>query len=286
MKKFYILTPTYNDWKSLNKLIKKIDKNVENIKGIFKILIINDGSNHKPVFNFKKLKKIKQLEVINLNSNQGSQKAIGIGLNYLKKKKEKSIITIIDSDGEDDPLKIPNLIKLAEEKPNHIITANRLLRTENLLLKMLNHVRLIFTFCMTGKYINFGNFSSFSSSKLKKILSNTNTYTAYSGGILKNCKNIFSYYVPKKKRYFGVSKVSLLFLIIHSLNIISIFKKEVFLRSFILSSLCFLLQKNLYLSYMITFIFFILNLLIFLRNKSLTYSANSIKIKNIQKFDF
>ena len=53
MKKFYILTPTYNDWRSLNKLIKKIDKNVENIRGIFKILIINDGSNHKPVFNFK-----------------------------------------------------------------------------------------------------------------------------------------------------------------------------------------------------------------------------------------
>lgn len=284
MKKFYILTPTYNDWESLNKLIIKIDKNVENIEGVFKILIINDGSDLNSFLNFKRLKKIKEINIINLKKNQGSQKAINIGLRYLKKNNHKSIITVIDSDGEDDPSKIPHLINLAIKKPNYIVTANRLHRTENFFLKALNLVRLLFTFFITGKYIDFGNFSSFASSNLKKILLNSNTFIAYSGGISKNCKNILRYYVRKKKRYYGKTKVSFLFLIMHSLNIISIFKREIFIRSCILSILCFLFLKNIYYSSIIIFILFNLNLLIFLRDRYLTFANSLNEIKNIQKY--
>ena len=189
MRKFYILTPTYNDWKSLNKLIQKIDKNLKKINGVIKVIVINDGSKSEPLLNLKKLKKINEIKIINLKKNQGSQRAISIGLRYLYKNNLSSIITIIDSDGEDDPSKIPDLIKLAIKNPNYIITANRLARTENIFLKTLNLIRLSITFILTGKYIDFGNFSSFSSSNLKKILSNSNIWHAYSGGISKNCKN-------------------------------------------------------------------------------------------------
>ena len=40
MNNFIILTPTFNDWKSLSKLLFEIDKNIADLKGNFKTLII------------------------------------------------------------------------------------------------------------------------------------------------------------------------------------------------------------------------------------------------------
>lgn len=283
MKKFFILIPTYNDWKSLNRLLSEISKNIADIKGMFHIIIVNDASTIKSQLKVKKLKKIKAIEIINLKKNHGSQKAICIGLKYLKMKNEKSIITVIDSDGEDDPSKIKELIKLARNNPKYVVTANRLSRTENILLRFINICRLLLTYILTGKYIDFGNFSSFSSLNLNKILSNHNVWRAYSAGIASNCKNVKNYFVKKKKRYFGISKVSFLFLITHSANIISVFKKEIFFRSILLLFIIFLLVENTNLFLMITLVFASINYFNFFNN-SLSLFNNCLKqIKNIKK---
>ena len=55
MKNFFILSPTYNDWQSLNKLLLEIDKQIEKIKGNFKVLIINDKSKKSQSLNIKKI---------------------------------------------------------------------------------------------------------------------------------------------------------------------------------------------------------------------------------------
>ena len=45
MKKFVILIPIYNDWKSLIKLLEGINKNIKNIRGAqFDCIIVNDCS--------------------------------------------------------------------------------------------------------------------------------------------------------------------------------------------------------------------------------------------------
>ena len=53
--------------------------------------------------------------MLSLNKNLGSQKSIAIGLKYLENKKISQIITIMDSDGEDDPSKINEMINEAKE---------------------------------------------------------------------------------------------------------------------------------------------------------------------------
>ena len=84
--KHILLIPVFNDWKSLNKLILKLDNTLKFKKKIQnEILIINDNSTNKLVLNFKKLKLIRKIKIISLKNNFGSQKAIAIGLNYLKK---------------------------------------------------------------------------------------------------------------------------------------------------------------------------------------------------------
>ncbi len=79
-----ILIPVYNDWASLNKLLKLIDITIAT-KIFTKVLIIDDCSTIK--FNLKKekLKKINNIEILKLNKNLGSQKAITNRIKSFKK---------------------------------------------------------------------------------------------------------------------------------------------------------------------------------------------------------
>jgi len=211
MKDILFIIPVFNDWGSLKKLIKKIDINIKDFGGNHKILIINDCSTIKPFLKIKKLNNIHQIKLLNLKKNVGSQKAIFIALKYIEKIKKNLIISILDSDGEDDPDKLSSLINLAIIKKNYIIVANRIKRQENFFLKFLNRVRIFLTFLITGKYINFGNFSSFNSLNLKQILSNNNAWLAYSACIKKNCKNITSIDIEKKKDILDFLKLIFIF---------------------------------------------------------------------------
>ena len=146
-----------------------------------------------------------------------------MGLKYLKKKKTKAIIVIIDSDGEDDPKQVKKLINLAEKNPKSVISVNRLKRRENIFFKFLYKLHLFITFLFTGKYID------------------ANLWLACSAGIIKNCDSIKSHYADRKKRYFDASKASLLWIFKHSLSIISVFKSDVQRNSLIYCSILLLI---------------------------------------------
>ena len=47
MKKFKILIPLYNDWKSVSKLLNKIDSQTNNWDAEVSIVIVNDASTEK-----------------------------------------------------------------------------------------------------------------------------------------------------------------------------------------------------------------------------------------------
>ena len=267
MKKIYIVLPTYNDWKSLEKVLEILNLRLKNLKKDIYILIINDCSKEK----FKKTKNFKNFKkiiVLNLKKNLGSQKAIYVGLKYLQKKitdYNNVIISILDSDGEDDPKALKKLIQITERKKDFFIFASRKSRTENRFLKILNNARLYITLILTGKFMNFGNFSSFPSSLLKKITLNDDIFLAFSSGVAKNYSKLFLYNVKKKERFYDTSKVNIKFLIIHSIKIISVFYKVVFLRTFLIMSFLLLISKNnFYSSYIIVLTFLLLNILLFL----------------------
>ena len=287
MSNFIILTPTFNDWRSLSKLLLEIDKNILGLKGNFKVLIVNDASTIEPKLNLRNIKRLRKIHIITLKKNLGSQKSICVGLKYLKNKKTKAIITIIDSDGEDDPKHIKKLINLAQKNPNSIISANRLKRKENIFFKLFYKIHLLILFLFTGKYINFGNYCSFNSLNLKNLLSNANLWLACSAGIIKNCDSIKSYYANRKKRYFDSSKVKFSFLFKHSLNIISVFKSDVQRNSFIfclILLLIFLFVKMLII-FVAIIIIIIFNIVIHYQSKKIYNFHDCLNlIKHIKKY--
>ena len=245
----------YNDWKSLQKVLLGIDKQLENLKQKGDILIIDDNSSIKPNLNIDIFKKIKKIKILKLKTNLGSQKAISIGLSYLKLKKIRSIITILDSDGEDDYTKILEMVNKAKKYPKKIIVSCRTKRKEGLLFNFFYSTHKIILFFFSGKWINFGNFSSFDSNNLNKILSNNNSWFALSSSIARNCF-IHKMYAERKQRFFGKSKLSLLDLIFHAMRVNLAFRIRIFILSLLYSFLSFYLIENfIILSFFLSFIF-------------------------------
>lgn len=280
MKKNYILLPVYNDWLSLKKVLQILNESFKTVKSNNYIIIVNDFSSKKNILN-KNYNNFKNIKILNLRKNVGSQKAIFFGLKYLqkiiKKKNNQTTISVLDSDGEDNPKMVKEIIKLVNKKKDYFIFASRKERTESNILRALNQLRLFITFILTGKFINFGNFSSFSSKLLKKILSNNNLYLAYSSGVLKNYNKFFFIKIKKNKRFYGNSKVNLQFLLEHTFKIISVFYISVFFRTLFFILLLFIILESLKLKFVITIFFIITNLVfifinIFLKPKKINLS--------------
>ena len=225
----FILIPVYNDWKSLDQLLLRINSKIKQTNSI-KILIVDDCSIIKRTFNLKKFNKFKEIKILRFTKNQGSQRAIAIGLEYLKKLNKIFYVTVMDGDGEDDPSKINEMLNTAKKYKNYVIVSCRKKRNEHFFIKFSYKIHLLLCFFFIGKWINFGNFSCFHSKNLKFLLSNNSVLYAYSSAVLKNTK-IKRLYATRKKRYFEQSKVNFLQLLEHSMRVMSVFYTRIFLAS-------------------------------------------------------
>jgi polyisoprenyl-phosphate glycosyltransferase len=272
-----IIIPIYNDWKSLNKLLFEINK-ILSSSDLYKILIINDCSTQRIDIPKKKLKKIKEIKILSLKQNLGSQKSISVGLDYLKRLNKKFYITIMDGDGEDSPKEIKQMLIEAKKNSNYVVASNRKERNENFIIKFSYKIHLIISFLLTWHWISFGNFSCFNSKNLKK-LNLDDVWYAYSAAIAKNC-NIKNLYASRQKRYFGNSKVNFLSLIGHSFRIMSVFYKKIFIISLLLLSVIFSFYSE-FLFIFITAIIFINSIIVFIKFKN--YKKSSVNLASFIK---
>jgi len=249
-----ILLPLYNDWISLNKLLGKnfFLKN----KKKFNVIIINDNSYIKKKF-IKNLKNFNKVIIINLKNNLGSQRAIIIGLSYLKKINSKKVI-IMDADGEDNPLLIKKMLNISNKNPEKIIVVDRSKRKEKFYLRILYYIHIYFLFFTTGKVIRFGNFSLLNENHIQKLINTHHIWLAYPSTIIQKFKkNILHIYAPKEKRYAGNSNMNYFQLFYHCLRIHSVLKNNAIF--------------NLTFYNFVIFIFFSKNLFIFFLILSITY---------------
>ena len=266
MKKFIFLIPVFNDWNSLNILLKQIDQEILSFKDRFEVFILNDNSTIKHSIKNQDFKKINSIKILNLKENLGSQRALAIGLKYLFIAKEKANIILIDADGEDDPNLLKKIINFSEEFPNKIITVNRTKRADKLIFRLMYEIHYWFTLLIAGKKIRFGNYSLINSDQLEKLFSSGDLWGAYSAAIINNYTDIMPIFYERKKRYTDETKMSLFKLIFHSLRIISVFKKRVYFFSTIY--IIFIISLNLFYNsiiFLISFLFIIIfNMIIFL----------------------
>ena len=243
MKRIILLMPTYNDWDSIIKLLGEINSVIKNIKDYaFKCIIVNDCSSEKQP-KISKPKNFSSLKILNMKENQGHARCNATGLRYINSKETFDYVIIMDSDGEDRPIEIKDLINKISEKPEISVVAKRVKRAEGLIFQTLYQIHKLITFIFTGKKVNFGNYSCLTNKDVNTLSDKASLWSSLSGSIKKNLTNLNETESTRGVRYFGPSKMSLLNLILHSFSIIAVFKYSVFLRStFMIIILSFLIN--------------------------------------------
>ena len=231
--KIKILIPVYNDWQSVAKLLENINSEVSSLSHEFSVIIVNDASTeNRPEISLN-LDNLKSIQIINMNKNLGHARCNATGLKYILEKEEFDYVIPMDGDGEDRPEEIKLLIEKSKDYPDHVITANRVKRSEGLLFKLCYEAHKLLTLIFTGQNIKFGNFTLLPKLIVEKMVNEKATWNSFSGSLCKVSKDRKSTSSIRGTRYFDPSKMSFLNLIRHSLSIISVFKFTWLARSMI-----------------------------------------------------
>ena len=235
MKKFIILIPLFNDWKSVTKLLNEIDFQINSWDAIVSVVIVNDASTEDRQgleFNFKKIKFVK---ILNMKKNKVHQRCIAAGLKYICNNEDFDRVIVMDADGEDRPEEINDFFRISKENPNVTITGNRFKRSEGIIFKTLYEIHKVLTFIFTGKLVKFGNFTCLPKKHVLQLIEKSYLWNTYSSSVLRTINDRLSISSTRGKRYVLPSKMNFFGLFFHSLTIISVFRKEVIIRSILFS---------------------------------------------------
>ena len=233
MKKFIILIPVYNDWKSVFKLLENIDDQIKDWDAEVSVLIVNDASTEERSKTELDFKNIKSLRVINMKQNKGHARCNAAGLKYISEKENFDYVILMDGDGEDRPEELTSLFYKSKENPTKTVTLNRIKRSEGPFFKLLYECHKILTYVFTGKLIKFGNYSCLPKADAARLVKEACIWSSFSGSVTKVISDRISIPSFRGKRYFGPSQMNLFNLLIHSFSIIAVFRRTVIVRSFL-----------------------------------------------------
>jgi polyisoprenyl-phosphate glycosyltransferase len=287
MKKFIILIPLYNDWKSATKLLNEIDKQVNVWDAELSVIIVNDASTEERPVITSNYKKIKLVKILNMKKNTVHQRCIAAGLKYICKNEDFNHVIVMDADGEDRPVELNDFYKKTLKEPNKTITGNRFKRSEGIVFRVLYEVHKILTFILTGKLIKFGNFTCLPKEHVEQLIKKPYLWNSYSSSVIATIKNRESISSIRGFRYVLPSKMNFAALVFHSLAIISVFRNLVIARSFVFVFLyIILIYKNISLITLFP-IFFLLVLVFIILKISTRSNINGLNnsLDNIDSID-
>ena len=281
--KIKVLIPLYNDWQSLLKLLENINHIISDIDQIISVVVINDGSTENIPESFSSYSKINSIKVINLKENVGHARSIATGLKFILENDNFDYIIPMDSDGEDRPEEIKDLINKIEPEADLPIVCERVKRSEGIFFRSCYFLHKLITLTFTGRSIKFGNFTCLPKEVVKSMINEKATWSSFSGSLSKI--STIKIGVPSERgtRYFGPSKMSFKNLIIHSLSIIAVFKISVLIRSILFFFIyLFLIYEKISVITLIPILLIILfNLLVFVVSKRENLEDYENSIKNI-----
>ena len=231
MKKFIILIPIYNDWKSVFQLLENIDLQIAKWDAEVLVLIINDGSTEERTVTELSFKNIKTVRAMNMKQNHGHARSNAAGLKYLTGKEDFDYVILMDGDGEDRPEELTSLFNKSKENPLKTVTANRIKRSEGFFFKLLYECHKILTYVFTGKLIKFGNYSCLPKEDAARLVKEACIWSSFSGSVTKIISDRVSVPSIRGKRYSGPSQMSFFKLLVHSFSIIAVFRGAVIVRS-------------------------------------------------------
>jgi polyisoprenyl-phosphate glycosyltransferase len=228
-----VVIPVFNDWESLAILLKELDSSSPSWGCELIVSVVDDGSTQPDEMLRQvagQLDSIEQLELIQLATNVGHQRAIAIGLCRATDSDDCDAVLVMDSDGEDPPASVPLLLEQARGKREFCVVARRRRRSESWLFKTSYIIyRSIFRL-VTGKEIRFGNFSLISAGNVRRLTMIPDLWNNLAAAVLRSRLPLEQVPIDRGKRYAGRSKMNFTSLIVHGFSAISVYADTIFVR--------------------------------------------------------
>jgi hypothetical protein len=231
-RKLWIVAPVFNDWESAAELvdgIKSLDTDY-----FLKIMLVDDASTNYPIA-YENLKRIRftnkatSLQILMLQRNLGNQGAIVKGLREVfEKASEGDLFIVMDSDGEDRPADIPKLLKQISDFD--IVVARRANKKKNLNLRFWHELFKISVRFLTGKTLDFGNFSALNFRAVSRLLADPKVNTSFVGTLLDSPFIINRVTLERGHRFHGQSKTNKDSLFIWGFLALSVHSEKIFVK--------------------------------------------------------
>ena len=217
-----VLMATYNDWDSIAELLPKIDDELNAINAIGHIVIVDDGSTEfggQELIGSQSFLAISRVECVELFRNQGNQRANAVGIAYCEAETDGDYLIVMDSDQEDKPNYISQLIKsCAENQDKAIIFAERAERSENLAFRFFYGAYQRLYKLLTGMNISIGNFSVIPKLLIPRVANIAELWSHYPAAIMRARIPFMAIHSERGKRTRGKSKMSIVPLLMHALS--------------------------------------------------------------------
>jgi polyisoprenyl-phosphate glycosyltransferase len=228
-----VVTPVFNDWASLECLVAEIDRIMTANSLTISLFAVNDGSTAilPDVLQTSSVRRsVEMLEVLNLVCNVGHQRAIALGLAEVSNRADVDVVIVMDADGEDCPEEIPKLIELHRAAPDAIIVGQRTKRSEGLVFTTFYELYKWIFRILTGRKIDFGNFSLIPNAVLKKLVNTPETWNHLAAAYVRSRLEILRVPTLRGKRYVGKSHMNLASLVLHGIGAMAVFSDILFAR--------------------------------------------------------
>lgn len=226
-----VLIPVFNDWTATLPLLDRLARALGPREGPWVVVLVDDGSTVEAPTSLVPHPGLAEIKLLRLRRNLGHQRAIAVGLAFVREHARPALVVVMDGDGEDDPADVPRLLDcLEEDGGGRVVFAERRRRTEGLGFQLGYRLYRLLHRLLTGVPVRVGNFSVVPASALERLVAVPDLWNHYAASVY--CSRIPFTTVPidRGRRYDGRSKMSPLALAVHGLSAIAVFRERVAVR--------------------------------------------------------
>ncbi len=231
---FVIVTPVFEDAEASARLFEELSATFG--QQVY-VVAVDDGSVRKPVDLAKMDAVGLNGTVIRLRRNVGHQRAIAIGIGYVAEHMPTAQVVVMDSDGEDLPASIPELLKALDTSEVDLVVAQRKTRVETLRFKAFYFLYKWMFKVLTGRQISFGNFMALKPAAVRRLAAMQELWTHVASCVLSSRLRIRTCALDRGPRYAGKSKMNFVGLALHGFRGLMVFAEDVLVRVGIASTL-------------------------------------------------
>lgn len=176
------------------------------------------------------------LKVLRLRSNRGNQPAMAYGLRQLRSQLPDAHLLTFDADGEDDITRLPDLVRMLDEKPGQIVFVYRDGRQESFQVRWFYFGYRIMYRVLTGRRIIPCNLMAIPGNARAAIAESPLLRLHFSYSVLRLGLPYRTLPMARRQRYGGRSSQNIGLLIHHGLIGLTIFYEQMVARVILLAA--------------------------------------------------